>query len=79
MKKVPSKFSEIPECLICFLYYFLEWACYYWCYLVLHQNLAFSALLMSTSFPAHLFTILFKLLWGRGRFIIEASAILNLA
>ena len=49
------------------------------CFLVLHQNLAFSALLMPTSFPAHLFTMLFKLLWGRDRFIIEASAILNLA
>ena len=34
---------------------------------------------MSTSSPAHRFTILFKLLWGRGCFIAEASATLNLA
>ena len=39
----------------------------------------YSALLKPTSSPAHFFAILFKLLWGRGPFIIEASTTLNLA
>ena len=42
------------------------------------KSLLYSALLMATSSPAHLFAILFKLLWGRSCFIAEVSATLNL-